>query len=184
MESGYERSNSVIVETASTSGQRTNGDFSSLARGPVWLVSEHCDRPRTCDSIKVKILAAERRRMCWVPISAKRSPRVQSGLSSCRLFKHKRTRIATGAPGRSVNQKKRLLFCQVRRWQPPYRPSRVFVSSTSSQLRLVEFYSGYRPRAFVASYGNSQAVKFIQPEILYCASDPIGQDDGLAEEFS
>ena len=52
------------------------------------------------------------------------------------------------------------------------------------QLRLVEFYGGYRPRAFVASYGNSQAVKFIQPEILYCASDPIGQDDGLAEELS
>jgi len=112
MESGYERSNSVIVETASTSGQRTIGDFSSLARGPVWLVSEHCDRPRTCDSIKVKILAAERRRMCWVPISAKRSPRVQSGLSSCRLFKHKRTRIATGAPGRSVNQKSACFFAR------------------------------------------------------------------------
>ena len=32
----------------------------------------------------------------------------------------------------------RLLLCQIRRWQPPYRPSRVFVSSTSSQLRLVE----------------------------------------------
>ena len=27
-------------------------------------------------------------------------------------------------------------------------------------------------------------MKFIQPEILYCASDPIGQDDGLAEELS
>ena len=51
------------------------------------------------------------------------------------------------------------------------------------QLRLVEFYGGYRPRAFVASNGNSQAVKFIQPEILDCASDPIGQDDGLADEL-
>ena len=65
-----------------------------------------------CDSIKVQILAAERRRICWVPISAKRSPRVQSGLSSCRLFKHKRTRIATGAPGRSVNQKSACFFAR------------------------------------------------------------------------
>ena len=61
---------------------------------------------------------------------------------------------------------------------------RQFNALDAPPLRLVEFYSGYRPRAFVASYGNSQAVKFIQPEILYCASDPIGQDDGLAEEFS
>ena len=61
---------------------------------------------------------------------------------------------------------------------------RQFNALDAPQLRLVEFYGGYRPRAFVASYGNSQAVKFIQPEILYCASDPIGQDDGLADELS
>ena len=53
-----------------------------------------------------------------------------------------------------------------------------------AQLRLVEFYGGYRPRAFVASNGNSQAVKFVQPQILDCAGDPIGQDDGLADELS
>ena len=66
------------------------------------------------------------------------------------------------------------------------RPSmfRQFNVLDALQLRLVEFYGGYRPRAFVASNGNSQAVKFIQPEILYCASDPIGQDDGLADELS
>ena len=57
---------------------------------------------------------------------------------------------------------------------------RQFNALDAPQLRLVEFYGGYRPRAFVASNGNSQAMKFIQPEILYCASNPIGQDDGLA----
>jgi len=183
MESGYERSNSVIVETASTSGQRTIGDFSSLTRGPVWLVSEHCDRPRTCDSIKVKILASgtpphvlgsdQRKALAAGTVGLEFVPFVQTQTDQDR----------DRGPWAISQSEKRLLFCQIRRWQPPCRPSRVFVSSTFSQLRLVEFYSGYRPRAFVASNGNSQAVKFIQPEILDCASDPIGQDDGLADEL-
>jgi hypothetical protein len=51
------------------------------------------------------------------------------------------------------------------------------------QLRLGELYRGYRPRSVVTSNGNSQTVKFIQPDILYGPCRSICQDDGLANKL-
>jgi hypothetical protein len=52
------------------------------------------------------------------------------------------------------------------------------------QLRLGEFYGGYRPFAFMAIDRDPQTVQFIKPNIVDYPSRSISEDGGFADELS